>query len=107
VLARSSAARAEAARLRAVPDPLQLLIYDYVPDIAERRAPHREGHLALIQRYQAEDRLVIAGAVGVPVHGGLLAFREAADAEAFVAEDPYGAAGLIVSSRVEPWAVVT
>jgi uncharacterized protein YciI len=86
---------------------LHLLVYDYVENMTERRAPHREAHLALIQRYRADDRLVIAGGVGVPVHGGLLAFREAADAEAFVAEDPYKAAGLIVSSRVEPWAVVT
>ena len=86
---------------------LHLLVYEYVEDMTTRRAPHREGHLALIQRYQADGRLVIGGALGVPVHGGLLAFREAADAEAFVAEDPYKAAGLIVGSRVEPWAVVT
>ena len=86
---------------------LHLLVYEYVEEMAERRAPHREAHLALIQRYRADDRLAIAGAVGVPVHGGLLAFREAADADAFAAEDPYKAAGLIVSSRVEPWAVVT
>jgi uncharacterized protein len=90
-----------------VPEPLQLLIYEYVPDIAERRAPHREGHLALIHAYHADGRLAIAGAIGDPPHGGLLAFRNAADAEAFVAEDPYGAAGLVVSWRVEPWAVVT
>lgn len=88
-------------------EPLHLLTYEYVEDMTERRAPHRDAHLALIQRYQADDRLVIAGGVGVPVHGGLLAFREAADADAFAAEDPYEAAGLIVSSRVEPWAVVT
>lgn len=86
---------------------LHLLVYDYVPDMAQRRAPHREAHLALIARYRDEGRLVIAGGVGVPVHGGLLAFREAADAEAFAAEDPYGAAGLVTSRRVEPWAVVT
>ena len=86
---------------------LHLLVYEYVPEMTERRAPHREAHLALIQRYQADGRLAIAGAVGVPVHGGLLAFRAAADAEAFAAEDPYGAAGLVTSSRVEPWAVVT
>lgn len=86
---------------------LHLLVYEYVADMAERRAPHREAHLALIKRYQADDRLVIAGGIGVPVHGGLLAFREAADADAFAAEDPYQAAGLILSARVEPWAVVT
>ena len=86
---------------------LHLLVYEYVDDMTTRRAPHREAHLELIKRYQADGRLVIAGGIGVPVHGGLLAFRDAADAEAFAAEDPYAAAGLITSSRVEPWAVVT
>ncbi|HEV7773579.1 MAG TPA: YciI family protein [Conexibacter sp.] len=86
---------------------LHLLVYEYVDDMTERRAPHRDAHLALIQRYHADGRLVIAGGIGVPVHGGLLAFREAADAEAFAAEDPYKAAGLITGSRIEPWAVVT
>lgn len=86
---------------------LHLLVYEYVEDMTARRAPHREAHLALIRRYAGDGRLAIAGGVGVPVHGGLLAFRDAADAEAFAAEDPYKAAGLIVSSRIEPWAVVT
>jgi uncharacterized protein YciI len=86
---------------------LHLLVYEYVEDMSARRVPHRDAHLELIRRYQAEGRLVIAGGLGVPVHGGLLAFRDAADADAFAAEDPYRAAGLIVSSRVEPWAVVT
>jgi len=86
---------------------LHLLVYDYVPDMAERRAPHREAHLELIRAYHADGRLVIAGGVGVPVHGGLLAFREALDAERFAAEDPYVEAGLVTASRVEPWAVVT
>lgn len=86
---------------------LHLLVYEYVEDMTERRAPYREAHIELIQRYRADGRLVIAGGLGVPVHGGLLAFREAADADAFAAEDPYQAAGLIASSRVEPWAVVT
>ncbi|MGB2710888.1 MAG: YciI family protein [Conexibacter sp.] len=86
---------------------LHLLVYEYVERMAERRAPHREAHLELIRRYHADGRLAIAGAVGVPPHGGLFAFRDAAAAEAFAAEDPYGAAGLVTSSRVEPWAVVT
>lgn len=86
---------------------LHLLVYEYVEDMTERRGPYRDAHLALIREYHADGRLVIAGATGVPVRGGLLAFREAADAEAFAAADPYGTAGLIVSSRVEPWTVVT
>lgn len=84
-----------------------MLVYEYVPDMAERRAPHREAHLELLRAHHADGRIVIAGALGVPPHSGLVAFRELADAEAFVAEDPYGAAGLVVSSRIEPWAVVT
>jgi len=88
-------------------DLLHLLVYEYVPDMTERRTPHREAHLELIRRYHEDGKLVIAGGIGVPVHGGLLAFREADDAEAFAAEDPYGAAGLVTAQRVEPWAVVT
>jgi uncharacterized protein len=90
-----------------MPETLHLLLYDYVPDMAARRAPHRDAHLALIRAYHADGRLAIAGALGDPVHGGLLAFRAVADAEAFAAEDPYVAAGLVTSRRVEPWVVVT
>ena len=90
-----------------MPETLQLLIYEYVPDVLERRAPHREAHLALIGRFHADGRLLIGGALGDPPRKGLLAFRTTADADAFVAEDPYGSAGLVVSSAVEPWMVVT
>ncbi len=87
---------------------LQLLTYAYVPDVAERRAPHRQEHLALIARWHEDGRLVIAGAAGEPPHTALLAFAvdEPADVEAFVAEDPYVAAGLVTERRVEPWTVV-
>jgi uncharacterized protein YciI len=40
------------------------------------------------------------------VHSGLLAFRTAKDAAAFADEDPYGAAGLVVGKKIEPWTVV-
>ena len=90
-----------------MPERLQLLRYEYVADMAERRAPHREAHLALIQRYHGEGRLAIAGAVGEPASSGLLAFRDEADADAFREEDPYIAAELVTSWTVEPWTVVT
>ena len=89
-----------------MPETLQLLQYEYVSDMAEKRTPHRPGHLDLIGRFHDEGRLVIAGAVGDPPHAGLFAFRSVADAEAFVGEDPYGSAGLVSSSRIEPWTVV-
>lgn len=85
---------------------MHLLAYDYVEDVLERRAPHREAHLALVREYHADGRLVIAGAVGDPPTGALFAFREAADAEEFATRDPYGAAGLVTAHRVERWTVV-
>lgn len=90
-----------------MPETLHLLTYSYVPDIVERRGPHRDGHLAAIARWHADGKIVIAGAVGDPVDSGLLVFRDAADIPAFMAEDTYPAAGLVTSHRVEPWLVVT
>jgi uncharacterized protein YciI len=90
-----------------VPKTLQILRYEYVPDIAERRAEHRPAHLDLIKAYNADGRLEIAGAVGDPPSWGLLVFRDAESAEAFRAEDPYGAAGLVTRWTIEPWTVVT
>jgi uncharacterized protein YciI len=90
-----------------VPETLQILHYEYVQDMVERRQPHRDAHLELIKRYHGDDRLVIAGAVGDPPHGGLLVFRTAEDAESFPGEDPYVEADLVVKWWVEPWTVVT
>jgi uncharacterized protein YciI len=88
---------------------LQLLLYDYVPDVLERRGPHREEHLALIAAWHADGRLEIAGATGDPPEGGAFAFAvdDAAEVERFVAHDPYVAAGLVTTWRVTPWTVVT
>jgi uncharacterized protein YciI len=93
-----------------VPELLHILFYDYVPDVVERRAPYREGHLALIKRWHDEGRIVMAGGVGNPVHAGMIVLRAddpQAAAEEFVAEDPYQPAGLVTSWRVEPFLNVT
>lgn len=91
-----------------MPETLQLLTYEYVDGMIERRTPHRDAHLAAIERSRAAGELVIGSAVGDPVHTGLLGFRGGPEiAEAFAAADPYTAAGLVVSHRVEPWTVVT
>jgi uncharacterized protein YciI len=90
------------------PERLHLLFYDYVPDILERRGPHREGHLALLRRWKDEGRVVMAGATGDPPSGGAIVLRigDPAEVEALVEEDPYVTAGLVASWRVEPWNVV-
>jgi uncharacterized protein YciI len=53
-----------------------------------------------------EGALLIAGAIGEGPHGAHLVFRDAAAAEEFAAADPYGEAGLITSSEIQPWNVV-
>ncbi len=87
---------------------LQLLLYDYVPDIVERRIPHREAHLALVRRWHEAGRLVMAGALGDPPQGAAFAFSvaEAEEIVAFCAEDPYVVHGLVTDRRVQPWSVV-
>jgi uncharacterized protein YciI len=93
-----------------MPEQLHILFYDYVPDVVERRAPHREGHLALIRRWYDEGRIVMAGGLGDPPTAGLIVLRvddPQAAAEEFVAEDPYQPAGLVTSWRVEPFLNVT
>lgn len=90
------------------PGQYRLLVYDYVPDIVERRDPYRPGHLENINRHVADGLVVAAGAVGTPPHAGHIVFGEVSDTviDAFVAADPYMEAGLITAWRVEPWTVV-
>jgi uncharacterized protein len=85
---------------------LALLTYTYAEDMAARREPHRDGHLALIREMADAGRLLIAGATGKPPTGGALVFADAASAEDFVARDPYGEAGLVTAHEIEPWTVV-
>ncbi len=85
-----------------------VLIYDYVPDVLERRGPHREAHLAHIGDWVGGGRLAMAGAIGDPPSGALFVFEstDRADVERFAADDPYAAAGLVSGSRIEPWILV-
>jgi uncharacterized protein YciI len=86
-----------------------VLIYDYVENALEARAPHRESHLALVKRYLDDGKLTMAGAIGDPPTGGLLVFNGAdtGTGESFTREDPYVTNGVVTSWRVEPWTVVT
>jgi uncharacterized protein YciI len=88
--------------------PHTLLFYEYVEDVLERRAPHRDAHLDLIGRYKDDGRIVMAGAVGDPPSGALFVFAgdDSAVAEEFAAQDPYVAAGLVPTRRIERWNVV-
>ncbi len=84
------------------------LIYAYVDEMLERRAPHRDAHLALVERWREDGRLRMAGALGDPPAGALFVFEvgDPAEVGAFVAADPYVEAGLVTDSRIEPWKLV-
>lgn len=86
-----------------------ILFYDYVEDIAERRRPHREAHLAHVREWKDAGKVTLGGALGDPVHGAAIVFRldDADEIDHFVATDPYIAAGLVRGHRVERWTVVT
>ena len=86
---------------------LALLTYVYVDDMASRREPHRDGHLALIGEFADAGRLFMAGAIGEEPSGGALVFADAAAAEEFVANDPYIAAGLVPERSIAPFKVVS
>ena len=83
------------------------LIYEYVPDVVERRKPFREAHLALLRSLHAEGRLLQAGAFQ-PADGALLLFRtgSAAEVQAFVDADPYVRNGLVSRWTIREWNVV-
>ena len=86
--------------------PQQVLIYEYVENAVEVRAPFREEHLGLVSEWKADGRLLAGGATGDPPTGALIVFREGEDVRAFVDADPYVQNGVATSWRVEPWNVV-
>ncbi len=92
------------------PEPVvyQALFYDYVEDVVEKRAPFRADHLALVGAWKAEGKVLSGGALGKPPTGALIVFSvdDAADVEAFVAEDPYVTGGIVTRHRIVPWTVV-
>jgi uncharacterized protein len=85
-----------------------MLLYEYVEDMAEKRGPHREAHLARIKAEQEAGHVTLAGALGDPPHSGAIVFEgvERSHVEAFVDGDPYVKAGLVTGHRIEPWRLV-
>jgi uncharacterized protein YciI len=85
-----------------------LLLYDYVENAVERRAPYREEHLRLAKGAKGRGELVMAGAFADPVDGAAFVFQgdDASAAESFVRSDPYVANGIVTGWRIRPWTVV-
>ena len=88
------------------PEPHFILFYDYVDNIIERRAPHREAHMAAIRAAKDDGRITLAGPLGDPPHGAAIVFKDKPAAEAFPGTDPYVNAGLVTNWHVDLWMVV-
>lgn len=76
--------------------------YDYVPDMDNRRAPHRADHLGFLSGLHEAGSLVLAGALTDPVDTAWLVVRAESQpaARAMTAEDPYVHHGLVRSVTV-------
>jgi len=85
-----------------------LLLYDYVEDVLERRAPFREEHLGLAREANERGELVFGGALTDPVDQAVLVWKvdDPSKIEAFVRSDPYVNGGLVTRWRIRPWNVV-
>ncbi len=84
-----------------------VLLYDYVEDVATKRAPYREQHLALVRKLHERGELLMAGAWANPLDGAALVFRTDSSraVEDFVAADPYVKHGLVTRWRIREWNV--
>jgi uncharacterized protein len=85
-----------------------VLLYDYVPDFRERRAPHRPAHLAHANASVARGELQLGGAFADEPGGGMLLFKgeDKSGAETFARADPYVLNGVVVAWRVREWVTV-
>lgn len=84
--------------------PTFVVTYRYVPEMADRRTPYREDHLAWLRGLNEEGRLILAGAVLDPVDSAVLIMR-GEDMHAVrrtLLDDPYAKANLIVGVSVRP-----
>jgi len=84
-----------------------VLFYEYTPDFATRRAPHRAAHLELARASVARQELQLGGAL-VEEPGALLVFKADSPAvvEQFVAQDPYVTHGVVTAYRIREWTTV-
>eukprot|EP00854_Cymbomonas_tetramitiformis_P003110 gene3110-3942_t len=85
-----------------------LLTYEYVPDILEKRGPHRPGHLAAAQAQIEAGNLLKGGPLADPVDGAVFLFKCADPTiiDDFVAGDPYVTAGLVPKHQIREWSVL-
>ncbi|CEF98724.1 YCII-related [Ostreococcus tauri] len=101
--------RSSAVAMSAAPsNSYWLLTLNYVENMAERRGPYREEHLAGASASHAKGECVMAGALTDPVDTGVFVFKNCDESvvRAFAENDAYVKNGLVTSWNVRPWTVV-
>ena len=85
-----------------------LLFYEFGPNAAERRAPHRQAHLRAAWEAQSRGELVLGGAYADPVDGAALLFQSGSPdvVERFAVSDPYVVAGVVTRWQIRAWMTV-
>ena len=85
-----------------------LLMYEFVEDYLERRAPFRNAHLGLAWQAHERGDLVLGGALAEPADGALLLFQGEGPetARAFAEADPYVLNRIVGKWTVRPWTTV-
>ncbi len=80
----------------------------FVENAAEKRAPHREAHLAHLRELHAAGTLVLGGALMDPMDAGLLVIRAEtrAEIEELLAADSYAKNGIWTKIEIREWNVV-
>jgi uncharacterized protein YciI len=84
-----------------------VLLYDYVPDVLERRPALRPAHFEHATRSMARGEFQMGGAFADPLDGALLIFRarDRTVVEDFARNDPFVTGGLVTAWRVREWTV--
>jgi uncharacterized protein len=80
----------------------------FVENVAEKRAPHREAHLAHLREMHERGMLLMGGALLDPMDAGLLITRAETkeEVEKELAADSYAQNGIWTSIVVREWNVV-
>jgi len=80
----------------------------FVENVAEKRVPHREAHLAHLRELHAAGTLLLGGALLDPMDAGLLILRAESKetVDAILASDAYAQNGIWTKIVVREWNVV-
>ena len=84
-----------------------ILTYQTIPDYLTARERFRANHLASVQKYFENGKLLLGGTLEPPYQEAVLVFQTNTleEVQAFVDADPYVQNGLVSSYTIKKWNV--